>query len=125
MLEGVAEDQALEGVAEDQATANGAQARFFRALGDPTRLAIIQLLLERPHTVGELAEKLGLSQSRVSTHLACLRWCLFVHAERQGRRVVYSISDTRMARLLAVASSLVGHNEEYLASRRRTGPDWV
>jgi DNA-binding transcriptional ArsR family regulator len=114
-----------EDVAEDRSTANEARARFFRALGDPTRLAIVQYLLEGPHTVGELVEKLGVPQSRVSNHLACLRWCLFVEAERQGRQVVYSISDARLARLLTVASSMVTINEEQLASRQRIGPDWI
>lgn len=115
----------VEDAPEDRTTANEARARFFRALGDPTRLAIVQYLLERPHTVSELVERLGMNQSRVSNHLACLRWCLFVTAERKGRRVVYSISDPRMARLLMVASSMVGNNEEYLASRQRIGPDWI
>jgi len=114
-----------EEVADDQTMANEARARFFRALGDPTRLAIVQYLLERPHTVTELVEKLGVSQSRVSNHLACLRWCRFVNYERQGRQVIYSITDLRLARLLTVASGMMGNNVEYLASVQRIGPDWI
>ncbi len=112
-------------VADDQTTANEAHARFFRALGDSTRLAIVQYLLERPHTVTDLVEKLGVSQSRVSNHLACLRWCRFVTGDRKGRQVVYSISDPRLARLLGVAAGMVGENQEHLANCHRIGPDWI
>ncbi len=52
-----------------------ASARFLKGLGDATRLRILDLLLERQRTVGELVELLELSQARVSTHLAYLRWC--------------------------------------------------
>ena len=49
-----------------------AQARWFRLLADPTRLAILKHLLARPHSVTELVETTGLPQSRISNHLACL-----------------------------------------------------
>src|SRR5689334_23103834 len=55
-----------------------ASARLFKGLGDATRLRILELLLERERTVGELVELLDLPQARVSTHLACLRWCALV-----------------------------------------------
>src|SRR5215212_9225355 len=63
-------------------------AKFFRGLGDPTRVRIVQLLLERPRTVGELVTLLGAPQGRVSAHLGCLRWCGFVAGVRAGRTVV-------------------------------------
>jgi ArsR family transcriptional regulator, cadmium/lead-responsive transcriptional repressor len=62
-----------------------ARARWFRVLADPTRLAIVEHLLTGPHSVTELISKTGLPRSRISNHLACLRWCQFVHADRQGR----------------------------------------
>jgi ArsR family transcriptional regulator len=104
---------------------NEASARFFRVLGDPTRLAIVQYLLERPHTVSELVNRLGVSQSRVSNHLACLRWCRFVTAERDGRQMIYSIGDPRMRRLLQLAAPMVREHEEHLAGCDRIGPDWL
>ncbi|HEV7900068.1 MAG TPA: metalloregulator ArsR/SmtB family transcription factor [Planosporangium sp.] len=110
---------------EQQGITNEASARFFRVLGDPTRLAIAQHLLKRPHTVSELVDKLGLSQSRVSNHLACLRWCRFVNADRQGRQIIYSINDVRLRRLLQLAAEMVRENEEYLAGCERIGPDWI
>jgi ArsR family transcriptional regulator, cadmium/lead-responsive transcriptional repressor len=102
-----------------------ADARWFRVLADPTRLAILRYLLDGPHSVSELVEKTGLPQSRISNHLACLRWCQFVNAEKQGRRVVYSIADARLERVLDIASELVAEVAEHLASCNRIGPEWM
>src|SRR5437899_904509 len=52
-----------------------AAARFFRVLGDPTRLRILELLLAGPRAVSELTAAAGAPRARVSNHLACLRWC--------------------------------------------------
>lgn len=116
---------AAEPAEDDQAAVDSANARFFRALGDPTRIAIIQLLLEKPRTVSELIKELGVTQSRVSNHLACLRWCGFVETERNGRQIIYSISDRRVRQLLGLATRMVGNNLEHLATSTRTGPDWI
>jgi DNA-binding transcriptional ArsR family regulator len=102
-----------------------AQARWFRLLADPTRLAILKHLLARPHTVTELVDRTGLPQSRISNHLACLRWCQFVHAVRQGRHVVYTIADTRLKLVLDLADELVADKVEHLATCKRIGPDWM
>src|SRR4051794_15996356 len=56
--------------ATDWAADQAANARFFRVLGDPTRLAILERLLDRPHSVSELTVALRIAQSRVSNHLA-------------------------------------------------------
>ncbi len=108
-----------------ESTFNLAHARFFRVLGDATRLALVQELLVGPRTVSELVAKLGLPQSRVSNHLACLRWCNFVTTERKGRQVTYSISDTRMRQLLRLATHLIGQDQQRLAESTRIGPDWL
>lgn len=102
-----------------------ALARYFRILGDPTRLRILELLLERERTVGELVALTGAPQSRVSNHLACLKWCRFAEAERQGRHVIYRIADPRVRRLLTESRVLAAEHEEHLASCRRIGPDWI
>jgi DNA-binding transcriptional ArsR family regulator len=102
-----------------------AHARWFRVLADPNRLEILTLLLTGPCSVSEVVERTGLPRSRVSNHLACLRWCRFVHAERQGRRVVYTIADPRLNQLLDLAGDLVSGNAEHLAACQRIGPDWV
>src|SRR5437867_9621272 len=82
-------------------------AKFFRGLGDPTRVKIVQLLLERPHNVGELVSILGSPQGRVSSHLSCLRWCGFVESVREGRNVTYRVSDPRVKALMATAQELL------------------
>lgn len=85
-------------------------AKFFRGLGDPTRVRILQLLLERERTVGELVEDTGVLQGRLSSHLACLRWCGFVVARREGRRVYYRVPDVRVRRLLALAEKFLAQH---------------
>ncbi len=102
-----------------------ATARYFRGLGDPTRLRILLLLLEGERAVSELVEELGLSQSRVSNHLACLRWCRFVESERRGRKVIYRISDPRLRQLLGFANELAAEHCDHLASCTRIGPNWI
>jgi DNA-binding transcriptional ArsR family regulator len=100
-------------------------ARYFRVLGDPTRLAILEALLERERTVSELVELIGAPQSRVSNHLACLRWCRFVDTERRGRTAVYRIADERVGEVVRLAASLAEPICDHLASCTRIGPDWI
>lgn len=102
-----------------------ATARYFKVLADPTRLAILQLLGEGDRSVGELVTALGAPQSRVSNHLACLRWCGLVEPEQAGRRVVYRLADHRLSDLLAHANELAGEHCDHLASCGRLGPAWV
>lgn len=111
--------------AASRAVGEAANARFFRVLGDPTRLAILHHLFTEPHSVTELTDKLGIAQSRVSNHLACLRWCRFVSAERAGRRVIYSVADPRLAGFIDAASEIASENRDYLATCRRIGPEWI
>lgn len=102
-----------------------AQARWFRVLADPTRLAILRHLLDGPRSVSELIEDTGLPQSRVSNHLACLRWCEFVRADRHGRHIVYTIADSELERMLDLASELIGDKAEHLATCKGIGPGWM
>ena len=102
-----------------------ATARFFRVLSDPTRLAILELLLVQPHTVSGLVEALDVPQSRVSNHLACLRWCEFVDTERDGRQITYRIRERRVRKLIDAAQAMAAEHCERLASCQRIGPDWM
>ncbi len=90
-------------------------AKFFRGLGDPTRLRIVQLLLEGDKNVGELVELTGVPQGRVSTHLACLRWCGYVCAERAGRNVYYRVADPRVRELVALAQQIIADNASHIS----------
>lgn len=85
-------------------------AKFFRALGDPTRLRLLEFVLEEEKTVSECVELVGLAQSRVSTHLACLADCGFVQLRRQGRYAYYRVTDPRVAELVLLARSLSADN---------------
>src|SRR5579859_7501422 len=77
-------------------------ARFFTGLADPTRLRIVELLLDRPLTVGEIVTRLGLRQARVSNALVCLKWCGYVQARREGRYVWYAVTDPRIRELVGL-----------------------
>jgi len=65
----------------------------FRALSEPTRLAVLQELKSGERTVGELVEAVGLSQANVSKQLSVLRDAGFLRREQRGTSAVYSISD--------------------------------
>lgn len=91
-------------------------ARFFRGLSDATRLRVLFSLMDSDRTVSELVQLLGSPQGRVSTHLACLRWCGFVVAEKTGRSVRYRIADERVKALLRVATEMIADNAQAIAS---------
>jgi DNA-binding transcriptional ArsR family regulator len=100
-------------------------ARFFRVLGDPTRVRVIQALERGERSVGELVVELGQRQPRVSAHLACLRHCGFVEYRRQGREVIYRLSLGGLSTLLENAAEIMVPLSERLSTCTRIGPDWV
>jgi DNA-binding transcriptional ArsR family regulator len=75
---------------------------FFRALSNQTRFAIVRLLREKPHYVGELVEVLVFEQSRVSHNLGCLLNCGFVQWEWQGKNKVYRLHPDLVPILAAI-----------------------
>ncbi|MBN1303845.1 MAG: winged helix-turn-helix transcriptional regulator [Anaerolineales bacterium] len=74
-------------------------ANLFSALSDPTRLRIIDLLLDCELSVGEIAEKLHMTESAVSHQLRGLRLQRIVRARKQGRQVFYCLDDEHVAEL--------------------------
>jgi ArsR family transcriptional regulator, cadmium/lead-responsive transcriptional repressor len=95
-------------------------AKYFRGLGDPTRVRILELLEEHEElSVGDLVERLGLSQPKISNHLACLRWCGFVETRRAHPSVYYRVADERVGQLLALGRALLEDNAEHVAACRR------
>jgi DNA-binding transcriptional ArsR family regulator len=92
-------------------------AKYFRGLGDPSRLRILELLRsEGELSVGALVERLRLPQPKVSNHLACLRWCGFVEARREGRTIYNRIADERVEAMLDLAEALLADNAEHVAA---------
>src|SRR5712691_1599140 len=97
-------------------------AKYFRGLGDATRLRILELLRDEGElSVGELVERLGVAQPKVSNHLACLRWCGFVEARREHRTVYNRIADKRVVKMLDLGHALLADNEEHVAACCRIG----
>ncbi len=92
-------------------------AKYFRGLGDRTRLRILELLRDEGElSVGELVERLGEPQPKVSNHLACLRWCGFIAARREHRTVYNRIADKRVLKMLDLALALLADNAEHVAA---------
>ncbi len=92
--------------------------KYFRALGHPTRLDILELLDEGELSVNQIVERVGTSQPRTSAHLACLRWCGFVDTRREHRTVYYRLADDRVAAMLELARSLLADNADHVAACR-------
>ncbi|GAA1076820.1 ArsR/SmtB family transcription factor [Nocardiopsis composta] len=82
------------------ATDIDALARFGRALADPIRCRVLLVLREGPAHPADLAEALGITRTRLSNHLACLRDCGLVVAVPVGRRVRYELADPRLGHAL-------------------------
>jgi DNA-binding transcriptional ArsR family regulator len=100
-------------------------ARFFRVLGDPTRLRILERLENGELRVSQLVAATGVAQARISTHLACLRHCGFVTAERRGKEVYYRLAIRGLGHVVASADRVMAPLADQLASCNRIGPDWV
>jgi DNA-binding transcriptional ArsR family regulator len=83
------------------------KARFFRGFSEPSRLRIMEALVDRPRSVSEIAEVTGLSQPNTSNHLACLLGCGLVEREQRGRFAFYRPADPRVSMLLSIAEDLV------------------
>ncbi|BAG20599.1 MULTISPECIES: ArsR/SmtB family transcription factor [Streptomyces] len=75
-------------------------ARFGRALADPIRCRLLLALREAPAYPSDLAEALGISRTRLSNHLACLRDCGLVVTVPDGRRTRYELADERLGSAL-------------------------
>ena len=87
----------------------------FRALGDSSRLRILNTLMAGEHGVSELVEATGLEQSNVSRHLAVLRREGLVERETEGTRAYYRINDPSVVELCEiVCGGIVGQLSETL-----------
>jgi ArsR family transcriptional regulator, cadmium/lead-responsive transcriptional repressor len=98
-------------------------AKYFRVLGDRTRLKVLELVAEEERSVGELAKALGEPQPKVSNHLACLRWCGFVDTRREHRTVYYRLADNRVSEVIELGRVLLHENEEHVAACGRVDKD--
>lgn len=84
-----------------------AKAEFFKTLGHPARIRILELLSERDHAVHELLEKIAIEPSNLSQQLAVLRRTSLVVSHRHGGEVLYSVSVPEVRDLLLAARSIL------------------
>jgi DNA-binding transcriptional ArsR family regulator len=84
-----------------------AKAEFFKTLGHPARIRILELLSERDHAVHELLEKIAIEPSNLSQQLAVLRRTSMVVSRRRAGEVVYSVSVPEVRDLLIAARSIL------------------
>jgi ArsR family transcriptional regulator len=87
-------------------------ARFFKALGDATRLRLVSLLAQQEPEcamcVGRLARELGVTDSAVSQHLRVLKDLGLVHAERRGYRLHYFLNAERLSAYRSLVREQLG-----------------
>jgi len=63
----------------------------FKAISDPSRRKVLQLLRKRPMTAGELAEQFEVSKPTMSVHFKVLKEADLIHAEKHGKSITYSL----------------------------------
>jgi len=80
---------------------------LFHSLADPTRLEIVRRLTGGEARVRDLTDALGLAQSTVSKHVACLRDCGLVDGRTVGRQVFYSLARPELVDVLEAAERLL------------------
>lgn len=80
----------------------------FKALSDPTRRTILQLLKERDLSAGEIADHFNISKPSISHHLSILKQAKLVQDERQGQNIVYSLNLTVMQEALGWFLGMIG-----------------
>ncbi|WP_155830117.1 ArsR/SmtB family transcription factor [Glycomyces tenuis] len=90
-------------------------AALFHSLSDATRLRIVQRLACGEARVVDLTEQLGLAQSTISKHLACLRDCGLVDYRTQGRQSFYSLTRPELMDLLAAAEGVLAATGDAVA----------
>jgi ArsR family transcriptional regulator len=83
------------------------KAEFFKTLGHPARIRILEVLREGDHSVGQLVPKVGIEPSHLSHQLAVLRRANIVRSRKVGTTVVYSVIDPRIFQLLVVAREIL------------------
>jgi ArsR family transcriptional regulator, cadmium/lead-responsive transcriptional repressor len=88
---------------------------LFHSLADPVRLSILRRLTHGEARVVDLVRELGLAQSTVSAHLACLRDCRLVDYRPVGRQSFYALTRPELMDLLAAAEQLLAATGEAVA----------
>lgn len=88
--------------------------KFFSCLSNPTRLATIEILTEKPMSVNEIANILGEEQSMISHNLKPLLECKFIKSNKVGKKRVYSLNHETIQALLTIVNN---HAKKYCPKR--------
>ena len=84
----------------------------WKALADPTRRKILELLKQRDMNAGEIAAEFNMTKPSISNHLNILKQADLVDSEQQGQNVMYSIKTSVIEDMLSMLSSLTKRNED-------------
>ncbi len=84
-----------------------AKAEFFKTLGHPARIRVLELLSERERSVGQMLPEVGVEATSLSQQLAVLRRAGLVTFRKEGSTVYYSLTSPQVAELLAVARRIL------------------
>jgi DNA-binding transcriptional ArsR family regulator len=95
--------------------------RVFKALADPTRRRVLQLLRERPMMAGELAEHFAVSKPTMSAHFSVLQEADLIEAEKNGRTIVYRLKMSVLEEALLGFAQTVGWDITASGATRPTG----
>ncbi|HEY7935368.1 MAG TPA: metalloregulator ArsR/SmtB family transcription factor [Solirubrobacteraceae bacterium] len=88
------------------------KADFFRVLGHPVRVRMLQVLRDGEHSVGSLQDELDLDSSSTSQHLAALRGQGLLESRKEGTSVFYRVKDPRTLELLELAKHIIAAARE-------------
>ena len=83
------------------------KAEFFKTLGHPARIRVLELLSVREHAVAEMLPEVGIEPAHLSQQLAVLRRANLVVTRREGSTVYYSLTSPQVAELLRVARTIL------------------
>ncbi|MFI1224187.1 MULTISPECIES: ArsR/SmtB family transcription factor [unclassified Streptomyces] len=103
------------------------KAEFFKTLGHPVRIRVLELLSRREYAVSEMLSEIGVEAAHLSQQLAVLRRANLVVPRREGSAVHYSLTNPQVAELLRVArtilSGVLTGQVELLADLQATDTD--
>ncbi|WP_153457492.1 ArsR/SmtB family transcription factor [Streptomyces smaragdinus] len=102
------------------------KAEFFKTLGHPVRIRVLELLSRREHAVSEMLPEIGVEPAHLSQQLAVLRRANLVVTRREGSTVYYSLTSPEVSELLTIARSILSGvlagQAELLADLRSATP---
>jgi DNA-binding transcriptional ArsR family regulator len=87
-------------------------ADVWKALADPTRRKILELLKKKDMNAGEIAEEFNMTKPSISNHLNILKQADLVDAEKQGQNVIYSLKTSVLEDIMNVISNLTNRGEK-------------